>query len=104
MLGTFLAFGMTLSAVEAASMPVKMTMSSGMDGAGHCKDCGDKDAGGKAMGSCSLGCAAPVLAVIQQSLPTKLVLVVAALPQQDSLLLGQAFSPDPGPPRSHDIG
>lgn len=104
LLGAFLALGMNLSVVQAARMPVEMAMASGMDGAGHCKDCGDTGGMAKAMGSCSLSCATPILAVIPQTAPTKVVLVPAAIPQRDSLLLGRAFSPDPGPPRSHDIG
>jgi hypothetical protein len=104
LLGVFLAVGTSLPVVQAASMPVSMTMTSGMGMAGHCKDCGDKGGTVKEMGGCNLGCAAPVLAVIPQSAPTRLVHVPRAVLQQDSLLIGTLFSPDPGPPRSHDIG
>ena len=105
LLGAFLALGTSLPVVQAASMPVNMTMTSGMGMAGHCRDCGDKGGGTvKEIGGCNLGCAAPVLAVIPQSSPTRLVHIPAAVPQQDSLLLGTASSPDPGPPRSRDIG
>lgn len=104
LLGAFLALGMNLSVVQAASMPVKMAMTSGMGSAGHCKDCSGNGGIAKEMGNCSLSCATPILAAIPQTAPTKVVLIPAAVPQQGSLLLGRAFSPDPGPPRSHDIG
>jgi len=104
LLGSFLALGMSLSAVQAGVMPAAMDMATGMGASGHCNDCGDKSGMAKEMGSCSLSCAAPVLAVIPQTSPTKIVHLSASLPQQDSLLLGRAFSPDPGPPRSHDNG
>jgi hypothetical protein len=104
LLGASLALGMSLPVVQAANMPATMTMAAGMGASGHCSDCGDKGGMAKEMGSCSLGCAAPVLAVVPQTSPTKVVLLPASVPQQDSLLLGRAFSPDPGPPRSHDNG
>jgi hypothetical protein len=103
-LGAFLALGMSLPVVRAANMPVKMTMTSGIGISGHCKDCGDKGGASRDMGSCSLGCAAPVLAVIPQISPTRLEHISAPVLRQDSLLLGRAFSPDPDPPRCHDIG
>jgi hypothetical protein len=104
LLGAFLALGMSLPVVRATNMPVKMTMTSGMGIADHCKDCGDKGGAGRDMGSCSLGCAASVLAVIPQTSPTRLEDIPAPVLRQDSLLLGRAFSPDPDPPRSYDIG
>src|SRR5262245_48877029 len=104
LLGAFLALGMSLPVVQAATMPVSMTMTAGMKASGHCNDCGGKSGMAKEMGNCSLGCAAPVLAVIPQALPTRVIHLAVSLPQQDSLLLGRAFSPDPDPPRSHDNG
>jgi hypothetical protein len=105
LLGAFLALGMSLPVVQAASMPGNMTMTAGMGKAGHCKDCGDKGGMVKELGRCSnLGCAAPVLGVISQSSLTRLVHVAATIPQQDPFWFGRAFSPEPGPPRSHDIG
>jgi hypothetical protein len=104
LLGTFLALGMSLSAVQAGVMPAKMTMMAGMGAPGHCDDCGDKGGVGKAATPCTIACVAPVLAVIAQTAPTKVVHAPALLPRQDSLLLGRAFSPDPGPPRARDIG
>ena len=104
LLGAFLALGMSLPVVQAANMPVKMTMTSGIGISGHCKDCGDKGGASRDMGSCSLGCAAPVLAVIPQISPTRLEHISAPVLRQDSLLLGRAFSPDPDPPRFRDIG
>jgi hypothetical protein len=103
LLGALLALGLSLPVVQAANMPATMTMAAGM-ASGHCNDCGDKGGMAKEMGNCSLGCAAPVLAVVPQTSPTKVALLPASVPQQDSLLLGRAFSPDPGPPRSHDNG
>ena len=102
LLGAFLALGMSLPIVQAASMPGNMT--GGMDKAGHCKDCGAKGGMAKEMGGCSLSCATPVLAVIPQTAPTRLEQIPALVLRQDSLLFGWAFSPEPGPPRSHDIG
>ena len=98
LLGAFLALGMSLPVVQAASM------TGGMDKAGHCKDCGAKGGMAKEMGGCSLSCATPVLAVIPQTAPTRLEQIPALVLRQDSLLFGRAFSPEPGPPRSHDIG
>src|SRR5882757_4234568 len=100
LLGSFLALGMSLSAVQAGAMPAAMGMASNMGASGHCNDCGDKGGMAKEMGHCSLSCAAPVLAVIPQTSPTKIAHLPASVPQQASLLLGRAFSPDPGPPRS----
>jgi hypothetical protein len=104
LLGAVLSLGMSLPVVQAASMPVNMTMTSGMDASGHCPDCGAKGGTGKEMGSCNSVCAAPILAVIPQIVPTRLVLISAPALQQDSLLLGRASSPDPDPPRFPDIG
>jgi hypothetical protein len=105
LLGAFLALGMSLPAVQAAGMPpASMSMTSGMGVPGHCKDCGDSGTVAKEMGSCSSGCAAPVLAVLPQTSPTKVAPLPTSVIRQDSLLPGRAFSPDPGPPRAHDNG
>ena len=103
-LGAFLALGMSLPVVQAANMPVKMTMTSGMGMAGHCKDCGDKGGIATEMGGCSLGCVASMPAVIPQTSPTRLEHIAVPVLRQDLLLLGRAFSPDPDPPRFRDIG
>ena len=104
LLGAFLALGMSLSAVQAGIMPATMGMTSGMGAPGHCNDCGDKGGMAKEMGHCSLSCATPILAVIPQTSPAKVAHLPASVPEQDSLLLGKVFSPDPGPPRSYDNG
>jgi hypothetical protein len=102
--GIFLALGMSLSAVQAGAMPVKMTAVADMGTAGHCKGCGDKGDSAKGMTPCSLGCVNLALAPNPESNPTRIVHLAVFSPPQNSLLLGRAFSPDPGPPRSLDIG
>ena len=103
LLGVFLALGMNLSAIQAGEMPVKMTMTSGMGASGHCNDCGDNGAV-KKMTICSFGCVAPVLAVIPQTAPMRVVQARTPLLRQASLLFGRVSSPDPYPPRSSDLG
>jgi hypothetical protein len=103
-LGAFLALGMSLPVVQAGSMPAKMSMSASMGMSGHCQDCGGKSGSAKEIGGCSWGCVAPVLAVVPQSSPTRLEHIPVPVLPQDSLPLGRAFSPDPDPPRSHDLG
>ncbi len=104
MLGAILALGMSLSAVRAGEMPVKMSMMAAAGMTGHCKACGDKDGAAKVTAPCTIGCAAPVLAVIPQTAPMKLVHERASLPEQDPLVLGRISSPDPDPPRSDNLG
>jgi hypothetical protein len=105
LLGVFLALGTSLAAVKAGEMPSKMTMTSTMGAPGHCSGCGDDGNGdtAKKMVTCSFGCVAPVLAVIPQAAPTRVVQIAALHPRQDSLLLGRASSPDPFPPRSGNL-
>lgn len=104
LLGAFLALGMSLSAIQAGEMPAKMmTMMSGMDGSGHCNDCGDSGPS-KAMAACSFGCVTPVIAMLPQTILTRILQASAPLTRQHSLLLGGTFPPDPDPPRSCDLG
>jgi hypothetical protein len=99
LLGTFLALGMNLSVVQTEVMSASVAMASGLGMPGHCDKCADNGGAAKAMGNCSMSCAAPVVGVIPQTPPTRVVHLPALAPLQDSLLVGQASSPDPGPPR-----
>ena len=102
LLGTFLALGMNLSVVQTGVMSAPVAMASGLGMPGHCDKCADKGGAAKAMGNCSLSCAAPVVGVIPQAPSTRVVHLTVMAPLQDSRLVGQAFSPDPGPPRLRD--
>jgi len=104
MLGLCLALGTTTSAVRATDMAVRMAMTSDAGAMDHldCDGCGDGQ-GMKSTG-CGMVCVAPVLAALPQ---TFAVLRVDTrelpLPTQ-RFLVGRAFSPDPHPPRSTDLG
>ena len=103
-LGAFLALGMNLSAIRAAEMPIKMTMSSGMSVPGKCHPCGnDGGVDHKKMDACNVGCVTPTLAVVPQTIPTKLIQASIPVPLQHAVLLGRLPSPDPLPPRSSDL-
>jgi hypothetical protein len=80
-----------------------MMMMSEMGSSGHCSDCGN-DGTAQKMATCSFGCVAPVLAVIPQTAPTRVLQAAAPLLRKATRLLGRALSPDPYPPRSGDLG
>jgi len=103
LLGVFMALGMSLSAVRAATMPAAMTMTSTMSAPGHCNGCGDSGTASK-MTSCSIGCVAPMLAVTPQTAPATFLFTSAPPVRRDSLLVGRVTRPDTGPPRISDLG
>lgn len=101
LLGTFLALGMNLSAVQASGMAIDMAMCSDMDG---CNDCGNEsDCDGNG-GACLSVCTTPTPAVLD---PAVAVITAEAsklpLPGSQSTY-GPASAPDPHPPRPHDQG
>ena len=101
LLAIVLALGLGLSPGQADA-PAKMTLTSSMDGMGHCKQCPDDGGVAKLLGSCSVTCSASVMAAMPDVRPVTLALLLAGIPPQESLLLGRAFSPEPHPPRYID--
>ena len=102
LLGTFLALAMNLSVAQTEVISAPVAMASGLGMSGHCDKCADKGGAAKAMSNCSMSCATPVVGVIPQTPPTRVARLPAMAPLQDSRLVGQVFSPDPGPPRLRD--
>jgi hypothetical protein len=108
LLAVFVTAGLSLSAVQAASMVGKMAMASGMGASGHgdCQGCpGDApDDSGKAM-ACANVCVVPVVALPSvPAAPTDLIAKLVSFPVQESLLDGTTLTPDPHPPRTTGIG
>ncbi|USJ28533.1 hypothetical protein [Ensifer adhaerens] len=106
-LAVFVTVGMSLSAVQATDMSVKMAMTTDMSGSTHdgCPGCpnGGGDHGMKAM-MCSVVCAVPVVAVLPQGTSMPAVPQPIFFTARDSLLHGTRAPPDPYPPRTIDIG
>jgi hypothetical protein len=104
LLGIFVVLGMSLSAVQAGEMSVKMTAMSGTGATGHCKSCGEEGGTAKKMTSCGLGCITPGLALTPQMAPATFLFTSAPPVRRDSLLVGRVTPPDTGPPRISDLG
>jgi hypothetical protein len=105
-LAVFVTTGMGLSVVRANDMALTMAMPSDMGASGHdgCAGCpGGDSSGAKAM-PCAVTCVAPVLALLPQVAPTPVAPVAATYPAYGAVLHGRAPVPDPGPPRTTDIG
>lgn len=106
MLGVFVTLGISLSTVQASDMAVKMASASAMgdSGDGGCGGCdGGGNDGAKGM-ACAAVCAAPVLAVVPQAFSLTLAQTLRPPMRPYPFLQGAAFSPDPYPPRSYDLG
>jgi len=106
MLGVFVALGVSLSAIQASDMTIKMASASAMGGSGD-GGCGGCDGGGndgaKGM-ACAAVCTAPVLAVVPQAFSLTLTQTLHPPMRPYPFLHSAAFSPDPYPPRSSDLG
>lgn len=106
-LAVFVTVGMSLSAVQATDMSVKMAMTTDMSGSTHdgCPGCpnGGGDHGMKAT-MCSVVCAVPVVAVLPQGTSMPAAQQPIFFTARDSLLHGTQAPPDPYPPRTIDIG
>ena len=104
LLGVFLALGMSLSAVQAGDMTVKMTLASHMgdSGQGGCDGCGGGDDGNMKTANCM-----PICTASSTALPPTEVAAFATSADDPPipgirLSHGRASSPDPYPPRSTD--
>lgn len=102
-LAVFVTVGLSLSAVQASGMIVKMAMASDMESSGHdrCQGCPSDDDTNAI--SCIATCAVPVLALLPEAesgmLVHKSVSAVTCYP----LLHGKTSPPEPYPPRPVDI-
>ena len=106
-LAVFVTVGVSLSAVQATDMSVKMAMTTDMSSSTHdgCPGCpnGGNGHGMKAM-MCSVVCAVPVVAVLPEGASTPAVEQPIFFTARGSLLHGTRAPPDPYPPRTTDIG
>lgn len=106
-LGLLVAWGMSLSAVQASQMTVKMATAAAMSthGNGDCSGgCGgDGDNGAEAM-ICTAACVAPVVAVLSPTQSVTFGHVADVQFGPHPLLTDWASAPDPYPPRSSDLG
>lgn len=108
LLGLVFAASMSVSAVQATEMAVKMTMATAMDVAsdhGKCADCDHGNGGVKGM-DCRLAvCGAPGVATLAPMLVAAAGIVEHDLPIPAlSSLVGWAHPPDPYPPRPCTLG
>jgi hypothetical protein len=101
MLGLLVAFGMSLSVVQAGAMAAGMAMSaqhmaaSGMSDCGSCKD---SPGGAKAM-VCDAACAAAVIATVPQFAVLMIHVSVDRPLFQSPMLSDWTASPNPHPPK-----
>ena len=108
LLGVFVTLGMSLSAVEASDMTVKMTMTTEMGSAAHddCKLCPGGDRATPKAAVCKIVCTTPVFSMLPLQLASLAIAMVAAdvsLPGHMALP-GKTSAPDPYPPRPTDLG
>lgn len=107
LLAVFLTAGMSLSAVQASSMSIKMMdMDPGMgaSGTGRCSDCGSSGSS-KGMVACvAPACAAPVVVHSPSVEAVDLAFEPVYHHFQGLDLSGRDSGPDPYPPRTSDIG
>lgn len=96
------AAGMSLAAVQASAMALKMAAPSQMDhsGSGDCNGCGGAPDDNACVTLCTAHAPAILLPLARLPLPSvKAVGLVMAF----QFLHGRTAPPDPGPPRSSDI-
>ncbi|RJT28167.1 hypothetical protein D3227_34885 [Mesorhizobium waimense] len=106
LLAAFVAAGLSLSAVQASDMAVKMGMSSGMDmsGDGDCSGCPEQAPDGKGMTACPSVCVVPVVALPPQISSAEVAVSLPRLsPPLFPVLYGRHAPPDPYPPRPTDF-
>ena len=106
LLAVFMTAGMSLSAVQASNMSIKMMdMASSMgNSGGHCNDCGGPgDSNGMAACTAS-GCVAPLMAHDPSVEVRDMVSAAIYHLHLDVALLGMGSNPDPYPPRTSYIG
>lgn len=102
LLGGLLAFGVSVSVIQAGDMTMKMAMTSNMDASGQdgCGGCGGGDIGDAGANACASVCTVLTYAM------TATGFVVGDVPPSGSpfpthqLSFGRSSSPDPDPPRS----
>jgi len=100
-LAVFVAVGLSLYAVEASDMAVKMGTMSGMDmsGGDDCGGCPNKAPDGKGV-ACPSVCVAPLAALAPQVPSARIAISLPRLPPpRDPVLHGLYTPPDPYPPR-----
>jgi len=90
---------MSLSAVQAGDITLKMATHMGAAGHGACNKCG---ADGAKLSSCALACTVPVLTAFLQAVVLPLVPSLVPTLPQDALARGRMPAPDPHPPKSID--
>ena len=107
LLAVFVTAGVSLSAVQASNVNIKMMdMASSMakSSDGGCKDCGGLgDSNGMAACAAS-GCVSPLTAPVPSVEVLDVASVVIHHLPLDVALLGMGSSPDPYPPRTSHIG
>jgi len=106
LLAVFVVAGLSLSAVQASDMAVKMSMMSGMgmSGGGDCSGCPDRAANGKGVAACLSVCVVPVVALTPQIPSAETAVSLRRLsPPLYPTLYGRNPPPDPYPPRSSDF-
>jgi hypothetical protein len=101
MLGLFVAFGVSLSTVQAGNMSVGMPMPGHQMSAGGTADCSAcKDIpGGTKMMQCDAACVAPATATLPQSPTLQFERPMDRPLSQSSILSGWTTSPNPHPPK-----
>ena len=105
-LGVLLALGMTVSAVQAGGMVVKMvSMAStmGATGQGGCDGCGSDDGKAAAAGACLSVCTTQALAVLPPTFSVSLVPAKDLSLPRHATPPDRTSSPDPDPPRPADL-
>ncbi|KSV92956.1 hypothetical protein [Sinorhizobium sp. GL28] len=105
-LAVFVTVGMSLSAVQATDMSVKMAMTTDITGSTHdgCPGCPNGGGHGMKAMMCSVVCAVPVVAVLPQGTSMPAAQHPIFFTVRDSLQHGTRAPPDPYPPRTTDIG
>jgi hypothetical protein len=107
-LGVFLALGMSLAAVQASDMVVKMVSSASDIGAtgqsDGCNGCGGSDDGKVNIGACLAVCMTSAFAVLPSAFPVKMVQAPDLPLQRHSVSWGRSAPPDPYPPRPSNLG
>lgn len=99
-LGVFMALGMSLSAVQAGSMAVKMSLATDM-GASEQSGCGGCSGdGGAQMGTCHPVCTVAAVAVLPLGPVVATAQTSQLPPPPDLACSGRGSSPDPSPPRA----
>ena len=106
-LGLLIALGMSLSAVQATGMAVKMALAAKMDAKqnGDCSDgCGAPGHNSAKGTACTSVCVTPIVAVLSPALSVTVAHAADVGFGPDPRLHDWVSSPDPYPPRSKDLG